>query len=462
MNLLIIDGKNANGLDYAMRAKRDGHDVRWCFPENERNRNIGKGLVNVVHDPLPSLRWADLVFLADNTRGLSYTDQLRKMGGNVVGPTIETANWELDRTLGMEMFDMHGIDVPEYEEFTSFDKAIAYVKKHDRPFVSKPSGDADKALSYVAKSPADLVYMLERWSKSSKLKPPFILQEKIDGIEMAVGGWFGPAGFNKGWLENWEFKKLCNGDLGCATGEQGTVLRYVAKSKLAKQVLAPFEDALLDANYTGYIDVNCIIDKRGQPWPLEFTMRPGWPTFNIQQELHEGDCVQWLADLADGVDSDNVKMDEVAIGVVMSIPDYPYSHITRKEVTGIPVYGIDEDLQPHVHQCEMMAGEAPDQETLKPVPMPVTAGDYILVMSGTGETVKAAKDLVYRRIKKISIPNSPMYRTDIGDRLAKQLPELQANGYATGMEFRSAPKPVEKREPEPKGEKIGNLEIIYV
>jgi phosphoribosylamine--glycine ligase len=173
----------------------------------------------------------------------------------------------------METFEAHGIPVPDYREFSNFDQAIAYVKKEDRPFVSKPSGDADKALSYVAKSPADLVYMLERWKKSSKLKPPFILQEKIDGIEMAVGGWLGPHGFNKGWLENFEFKKLCNGDLGCATGEQGTVLRYVAKSKLAKQVLAPFADTLVDAGYTGYVDVNCIIDESGQPWPLEFTMR---------------------------------------------------------------------------------------------------------------------------------------------------------------------------------------------
>ena len=99
------------------------------------------------------------------------------------------------------------------------DQAIAYVKKQDRPFVSKPSGDADKALSYVAKSPADLVYMLERWKKSSKLKPPFILQEKVDGIEMAVGGWFGPHGFNRGWCENFEFKKLMADDYGRGRAE---------------------------------------------------------------------------------------------------------------------------------------------------------------------------------------------------------------------------------------------------
>ena len=188
------------------------------------------------------------------------------------------------------------------------------------------------------------------------------------------------------------------------------------------------------AGYTGYIDVNTIIDEKGTPWPLEFTMRPGWPTFNIQQELHEGDCVQWLADLADGIDAENVKMDEVAVGVVMSIPDYPYSHLTRKEVTGIPVYNTEEDWE-HIHPCEMMEGEAPDQKTLKSVKMPATAGDYVLVMSASGETIKEARDLTYKRLKKLVIPNSPSYRTDIGDRLEKQLPKLQAHGYAEGLKF---------------------------
>lgn len=438
MRLLILDTKQTQALDFAMRAVRDNHDVRWFVPETEKNKHIGEGLAPIIRDYTTSLRWADLVFVTDNTAHLRTTDALRKLGGRVVGPTADTAEWELDRTLGMEILEGHGVPVPDYQEFTNYDQAIAYVKKQDRPFVSKPSGDADKALSYVAKTPADLVYMLERWKKSGKLKPPFILQEKVDGIEMAVGGWFGPHGFNRGWCENFEFKKLCNGDLGCATGEQGTVLRYVARSKLADKVLKPIEGELRKAGYTGYVDVNTIIDDDGTPWPLEFTMRPGWPTFNIQQPLHEGDSTEWLLDLAEGIDARNFKFDEVAIGVVMSIPDYPYSHITRKEVTGIPIYGATPDLWEHIHPCEMMEATVPDFETFKPVPMPTTAGDYVLVMTATGETIKVAKDIVYRRLKELVVPNSPMYRTDIGDRLAKQLPELQSHGYATGMEFRMA------------------------
>lgn len=442
MRLLIVDPEGA-ALDFAMCAKEAGHHVRMCIRETPKTEHIGRGMVEVVRDFSPFLHWADLIFNADNTRWLRELDTFRQFGVPIIGPTQESANWELDRSIGVEVLKSHGIDTPPYVEFTDYDKAIEYVKKRNVRLVSKPSGDANKALSYVAKTPADLVYMLQRWKKTSKLKSPFILQDFVGGIEMAVGGWFGPHGFNTGWCENFEFKKLMDGDLGVATGEQGTVLRYVVRSKLARLVLEPLTDALDAAGYVGYIDVNCIIDEHGDPWPLEFTMRPGWPTFNIQQELHTGDPVEWLMQLSMGRDAHRTLMNTIAIGVVLSIPDYPYSHLTRKEVIDVPIYGITERMRPHVHFCEMMQGKAPIEKGGQIVdqPMPVTAGDYVLVMTATGTNVYDAKTRAYSRLKRLTLPNSPMYRTDIGDRLSKQLPEIQSHGYATGMEFSTSQAP---------------------
>ena len=439
MKLLIVDASGA-ALDLALRAKRDGHVVKHFIRQTEKTKHIGRGLVDLVEAFEPHLRWADIVFVADNTRYLDNLDAARKDGVVVVGPTKETAAWELDRLKGMKILGEHKIQTPAFREFTDYDQAIKYVKKENRRFVSKPSGDADKALSYVSKSPADMIYMLERWKVLNKLKREFILQEFIGGTEMAVGAWCGPHGFNSAWCENWEFKKLMDGDMGVATGEQGTVVRYVRKSKLASMVLEPLEEELVREGYTGYIDVNCIIDDQGTPWPLEFTCRPGWPTFNIQDALHMGDCVEWLHDLAQGKDSRQVLLNTIALGVVVSVPDYPYSHLTRKEVIGTPIYGIKPSLWQHLHPCEMMLGEAPVDlgGVIETVPIPVTAGDYVLVMSGIGETVLEAKKRVYARLKRLEIPNSPMWRTDIGDRLSRQLPRLQQMGFAKGMQF-SAP-----------------------
>ena len=142
--------------------------------------------------------------------------------------------------------------------------------------------------------------------------------------------------------------------------------------------LKPLEDYLHGLGYTGYIDVNCIIDKHGTPWPLEFTMRPGWPLFQIQQALHKGDPCEWMLDLIDGKDTLKVSS-QVAAGVVVTIPDYPYSQITKKENSGYPIWGItEEDAVKNIHFSEVQMGKGPDMvdgEVKLNVPMYVTAGD---------------------------------------------------------------------------------------
>ncbi len=443
MRLLIIDQIGSVGLDLAMRAQKDGHDVRLVIDPNGRQKDVGKGLVHVAPDHRPWLRWADLIFVTDSMKHIHELDRCRAAGMKIVGPSVESAQWEVNRSTGMKVMAKAGIPIPTYKEFKDYDSAIAYVKREDRRFVSKVVDGSvkDKSLSYCAKTPEDMLYMLQRWKKLAKLPGAFILQDFIGGTEMAVGGWFGPHGFSAGWCENWEFKKLMNDDMGVATGEQGTILRYVRASRLARKVLAPLEEALSKVDYVGYIDVNCIIDDAGTPWPLEFTMRPGWPTFNIQMALHEGDTAEWLLDLANGRDAHNRVMNAVAAGVVVSIPDYPYSHATKKEITGVPIYGLKPEDWEHVHPCEMMLGFAPKRIAGKfaDVPMMVTAGDYVMVVSGTGVDVKEATDTVYRRLGKLVMPNSPMYRTDIGRRLKKQLPKLQAKGYAADMAYSMPP-----------------------
>lgn len=438
MRLLCIDTFGEAVLGWLMRCKAAGHAVKWFVGKSDCP--VGKGMIERVDDWRQWMNWADVVFLTDNLKYLYELDFWRERSIKIVGPSQEGARWELDRTYGMNMLEKHGIEVPAYREFNDYDKAIAYVKKEDRAFVSKPCGEeTDKALSYVAKSPADLVYMLERWKKSAKHKGSFILQELIEGCcEMGVGGWFGPNGFIEGWEENWEHKKLMPGDLGVNTGEMGTVMRFVKRSKMAEQVLKPLERSLERIGYLGCVDVNCIIDKEGKPWPLEFTMRPGWPAFLIQQPLMKGDPLEWLYDLSMGKDAKPFIYDMVAVGVVMALPDFPYSRATKKEIMGVPIYGLKPSIMDNIHPCQIMIGEAPHESAGRIIDIPcwVTAGDYILVATGSGQTVRVAREQVYRVLNNLKgTPSSPFWRTDIGRKLSSEIPEIQEFGYATGMEY---------------------------
>lgn len=442
MRILIVSVYAGDGaLDWAMRCQGAGHEVKWYVTpkarvvEEDRDLMVGKGIVERVPDLWKWYRWADLILATDNTKWLQALESIKAQGWPVISATPESASWELDRAKGQQMFKSAGIPILPDREFTNYDDATAFVKKTMKRYVSKPSGnETDKSLSYVSKGPADMVYMLERWKRAGK-KMRFILQEFVGGTEMAVGGWFGPAGFMPGWCENFEHKKLFTGDLGQNCGEMGTVLWYTTQSKLADMVLKPLEAMLAKTGHVGYVDVNCIIDDKGVPYPLEFTMRFGWPCFNIQLALHEGDPAEWLADLALGKKDalPPFKLNEAAVGVVMALPDFPYSSLTAKTVQGVPIYGMDRMEKDALHPLCLMMGAAPIARDGKVATekMLVTAGDYVLVVTGTGATVKAAAALAYDRIGKIEMPASPFYRTDIGrGRFLTKLKAAQAKGFA--------------------------------
>lgn len=437
MKVLLIDNMSSF-LDFALRCMAKGHEVRtWMGSDkNGKRSTVGDGMIRKVPDWRQHMRWADIVITSDNVKYMRELEAYRKAGFpmfNAHGPITE---WELNRGAGQRAFEQAKIPTIPSPVFSRYDEAIAFVEKNMKRYVSKPSGDADKALTYVSKGPKDMIALLERWKKLGKLKQPFILQEFMPGIEMAVSGHFGPCGFSKYFLENFEFKKLMNDDKGPATGEAGTLLRYTTESKLADMVLKPHAPELFRQGYCGFIDVAVMIDERGNPWPMEHTItRFGWPLFQIQQELHP-EPVEWMLDLIDGFDS--FKPDtKIAAGVVVAMPDYPYSHLTKKETAGFPIWGLTKQNEPHVHLSEVQIGEGIEEENGKIIrkKMPVTAGDYVYVASGKGDSVTQAVKNAYAITDEVQLPNSPIIRTDIGKRLEKQLPKLQKLGFAVSWRY---------------------------
>lgn len=439
MKILLIDN-SSSFLDFALRCMAKKHEVRvWMGTDKQGNRSMtGDGYLTKVPDWRAHMRWADLIVTSDNVKYTRELESYRKQGYPIFNAHAEAAEWELNRGAGQRLFEKAGIKTLPYEVFSRYDDAIAHVTKTMNRFVSKPSGDADKALTYVSKGPRDMVAMLERWKKKGRSAQPFILQEFAPGVEMAVGGFFGPGGFAPYYLENFEFKKLMNDDYGPATGEQGTLMRYVQESKLADMVLKPLEGELYRQGYCGFFDVSVIVgEKDGEPWPMEPTCaRFGWPLFQIQQALHPDPC-EWMKDLVDGHHSFEPS-EKIAAGVVVAMPDYPYSHLTKKELSGFPIWNVNAKNSKQVHFAEVQLGEGPEEigKKLMRKPLPVTAGDYVYVASGTGDTVKQATEEAYRITKEIEIPNSPIIRTDIGARLEKQLPILQKHGFATSWRFK--------------------------
>lgn len=441
MKVLILDIEGGGtGINLAMRAQQDDHEVKYWMPTLAgKLRPFGDGILTKPLDWKPEMEWADLIVLTGNNK---YADALNPYFGKgypIFGANIRAAELELDRGKGQEVLKSYGVQTIPYTVVASPEEGIALIKKTGKAYAMKPWGGVeDCALTYVSRSPDDGIFTLDKWKRGGLFKGQLMMQEKIDGIEMGISGFFGPGGWNAALEESFEHKKFLNDDLGANTGEMGTVIRHVRKSKLFNEVLEPVTDYLHEINYVGDCSINCMVDAKGKAWPMEFTMRLGWPDYNIRQEVFVGDSVQWMKDLLEGKDTLEVSS-KTAAGVVMAHGDFPHEDSGWEPWEDFPIYGIDalDDLDNHTHPQQIKHGKGflwQDGKCLRPR-MVLTAGVYVMVVSGSANTVARAADLAYERAWSLKWPSNIVFRTDIGKRLEEQLPELQKHGFAEGMRY---------------------------
>lgn len=433
MNVLLLDSDSC-GLDMAYRAAEAGHSVRWWQPpEKGKVPRDGEGFPKIkkVSGWKSEMSWAKQGLIVNLYNGpiTKELDRYRDFGFPVFGPSSKSAALEVKREEGMKALEKKGVKVPQYKTFPTLAEALKYAQSADRRLVFKTLGsEEDKSLSYCASSPEDMAGRIQSWIEGGlTLKGPCMLQDFIEGIEVGVSAWMGKQGFVSPFNINFEFKKFMSGDFGPATGEMGTVTQYVNESKLAKETLEPMEETLKSLGHIGDVDLNCIVDEKGEAYCLEWTNRFGWPSTQILCATHEGDPIQWMKDALSGKQSLKVNHN-LAIGVLMAAPPFPYPD-EEDEAVGLPIGGI-EDVWENVSPWQIMLEKGEYK----------TSGPYVCLVTATRPDegrhwdVHDAKEMVYATVDKIKFPNR-IVRNDIGLRLKEQLPILQALGYSEMPDF---------------------------
>jgi phosphoribosylamine--glycine ligase len=416
--------------DVAWQVSREGHEVKY-YIESESDREIGDGFVPKTDDWRAEVDWADVVvfddiWVGDEVGTGELAQELRGEGHAVVGGTPNTDRLEDDRGYAMAVLEDHGIETMDHREFSSFADGIRYVEERPAPYVVKPLGEVQnvKRLLYVGREDdgSDVVDVLRAYEKAwgHRMKG-FQLQRRVEGVEVAVCGFFDGDEFVDPVNLNFEHKRLFPGNIGPSTGEMGTSMFWTGRNRLFERTLGRLEGWLDEEGYVGSIDLNCIVDAEGV-YPLEFTPRFGYPTITLQAESFESPTGEFFYDLAHGNDPGLEVHEGYQVGVRVVLPPFPFDDAKTYDENSrnaAVVFETESREGVHIEDAKNVDGQ---WRAAGESGMP-------LVVTGKGETMQAAREQAYDRVDSVVVPNL-YYRDDIGERwIAGDGDRLLAWGY---------------------------------
>lgn len=418
MRVLGIGDWNDLG-DLYLQLQRDGHAVRVFIADPEAH-DILEGMLPRVADWRSELPWIreagrDGVIVFETAHHGHLQDELRAGGYQVIGGCAFGDRLESDRAFGQQVLHEAGLKTIPSWSFTSAAEALAFIAVHPARYVVKFDAMPQVTCSTFVGRAADgrdAAAVIARCGAQPGHSAPdkagrILLTHHHSGVEIGVGGYFNGRHFLGPVCLDWEHKRFFPGDLGECTGEMGTLVTYRDSETLFERTLARVAPQLAANGYIGYINLNTIVDADGV-WPLEFTARFGYPGFAILDELHADGWAEIFRRLLDPDARDFTVSKDYAVGVVITVPPFPYPYGYAQLGKGTPITILDprDDDYRHFHFAEVARRDCGL----------VCAGQigYPMVVTGSGSSAEAAQREAYAQVQRVLIPNM-RYRNDIGD-----------------------------------------------
>jgi phosphoribosylamine--glycine ligase len=408
--------KYGDGLGLAHRIHEEGHKVDFWVKKADAKPSF-KGILPQREAWNLSLTKDTFIFFDMVGMG-PLAESLKKAGFDIYGGGKLNDTLELNREFGLKAAKTYGLKVPKYKAFKSFAKAIEFVAENGGAWVFKPENNQLPVYTYVSTDTEDMLEMLGYFKKMWQGKVDFVLQEKIDGIEISVEGFYLDGELVPNSLNSTlESKRFMEGNKGENTGCQGSLVWFWKKKepKIYRLSLKRIEPFLRRFKYSGPLDCNCIVSGRDQmPYFLEWTARFGYSAIYALAEGLNVSVSDFIGDLAAG-EVPSLKPSYDWLGAVrVSIPPYPHDKGLEKSANK-PIRGVDS-----FDHTWLLDAKRSDDKLL-------TAGvdGVVCEVTGRHKELGALEKELYARIDKLKIPDK-QYRSDIiaeGERRLNKLRE---------------------------------------
>ncbi len=415
MNVLVIgNGGREHAIVQALR-KSPKVDKIYAMKGNAGIGELAE-LVNVDYCNVTAVGdWVDAhedveytVIAPDDPLALGLADELEKRGHRVFGPRKNAAIIEASKAFSKALMKKYNIPTANYQTFTDYASAQAYVQTCDIPVVLKADGLALGKGVLICKTREEAVEGIKEMMLDKKFGTAgntVVVEEFLEGPEVSC------LAFTDGktmvpMITSCDHKRAFDNDEGLNTGGMGTFspapfFGEKTAKEVYEKIMLPTMHAMNAEGRTfkGVLYFGLMKTKNGMK-VIEYNARFGDPETQVILPMLKTDLLEIFEAITDERLADiQIEWETGAcVCVVLASGGYPVSYAKGKEMT----FG---DLDKDVILCH--AGTKTVDGKL------VTDGGRVLGVCAKGATVEEARQKAYRNVEKISFEGMH-YRKDIG------------------------------------------------
>lgn len=335
----------------------------------------------------------------------------------IYGPTKEAALIEGSKSFAKDLMKKYKIPTAEYETFTSYEEAKAYILKKGAPIVIKADGLAAGKGVTVALSLdealTNLYEMMEakRFGESSA---QVVIEEFLQGEEFSLMAFVDGENVYPMVISQ-DHKRAYENDEGLNTGGMGAyspvpqIPTHIV-DEAVETILKPTVQAMIneDRRFTGILYAGLILTDQGAK-VIEYNARFGDPETQVVLPRLENDLVGILIGLLEEKEVTLNWSEDATIGVVFASKGYPEQYETGAVIEGL------HDLSDEI--IVFHSGTAAHGDQM------ITNGGRVLTVTTKSASLEKAQDKVYEESKKIRC-DGLFYRKDIGDKAISNIPSM--------------------------------------
>lgn len=346
---------------------------------------------------------------------LGLADALLEKNIMVLGPQRAAAELEGSKAFCKGIMKKYQIPTGDYAVFTDSGEALAYLENASYPTVVKADGLAAGKGVVIAENQAQAEEAVRSMMEDKIFGDSgsrIVIEEFLDGEELSL------LGFTDGktivpMIPSQDHKRIFDDDMGPNTGGMGAYAPAPIGSSAVieeamEKVMKPLVAAMAKEGkpYRGVLYAGLMVGSKGVQ-VLEFNARFGDPETQAVLPLLDSDLITVTEAINKGTlaDLDIQWKNKFAVCVVMAAEGYPASPVKGDAISGLE-QEIDDTFIFH-------AG------TVKKDGVFCTNGGRVLGVTAIQDTLKAAMELSYKRVKTIDFRGC-QYRNDIGAKAFKE------------------------------------------